>query len=237
MYASTFPIYTDKKAPGRIADELYPKGNLSQSEMNARFDQWFLQLRTYETPYKRLSDLGRGLCAAGLGLLLATYVWVAYHKFSWMRTTRAIFLLWLALWAMRIPLSVWYYVIRALRFDYPSWGDSIGIGIFTDWLSWVIGAAVSSLILASLLWGRKLPEKITFAKPRSTYDWLRTLFFAAWMAILVEGIAFGIPAGDEGAVLTPIVAPIILLAVLYADKAKSGDGMQPASDALAPAKA
>ena len=42
VYASKFPIYTDKTAPERISDELYPPmGALKKQEMDSRFNQWF----------------------------------------------------------------------------------------------------------------------------------------------------------------------------------------------------
>jgi hypothetical protein len=221
IYTATLPIYTDKTAPERISEELYPPmGELKPHEMDARFHDWFSRLRTYETPYKRFSDLGRGLCTSGVGLLLAGGFWVLYHRFPWMRSTRILFLLWLILWAVRIPLSIWYYGLREQRFDYPVWGDSIAIGIFEDWLTWIIGATVSSLALAALLKGHKLPAKITLVKPRSISAWLRTLFFACWIVILAVSVVFGIPDGDEGAVLTAIVASVILLVVLSANEVK-----------------
>jgi hypothetical protein len=223
IYTAKMPIYTDKTAPDRLSAELEPSPGDLQKEEDARFNEWFSQLRTYETPYKKLSNLGRGLFAAGIGLLFADGFWVLYHRFPWMRTTRAVFLVWLMLWAVRIPLSVWYYSVREQRFDYPVWGDSIAIGIFGDWITWIIGAALSSLVLAALLQRHKFPDRITLVRPSSILGWLRAVFFACWIAFLANCLIFGIPEGDEGAVLTSMVATVILLVFLSADEVQKSD--------------
>jgi len=145
IYATTLPVYTDAAAPERLSNELEAKPR------ETRFKEWYSRLRTYETPHKKLSDFGRGLCAAGAGLLLASGVWVLYHRSPRMRTTWAVLILWLALWAMRIPFSMWYHGVRQQRFDYPVWGDSIAIPVFSESLTWIVGALISSFVLALLL--------------------------------------------------------------------------------------
>jgi hypothetical protein len=103
------------------------------------------------------------------------------------------------------------------------WGDSIAIGIFGDWITWIIGAAVSSLVLALFLHWHKLPAMITLVRPRSISGWFRTLFFACWIAFLAWSGMFGLPEGDEGAVFPSITAVVILLAFLSADEVKKSD--------------
>lgn len=221
IYSAKWPVYTDGDAPEHLSDQLSPSGDMKPGEMDARFKEWFSHLRTYETPHKRLSDLGRGLCAAGFGMLLASGIWALYHRRAWMRTARAVFFVWFTLWAARIPLSVWYYGLRQQRFDYPSWGDSIAIGIFNDWLTWIIGAVISSLVLVALLKGYKFSAEIRLLRPESIYGWVRATLFALWMVFLAMCVIYGIPGGDEGAVLSSIGASVVLLFFLSADEVRS----------------
>lgn len=217
IYATSLPVYTDAAAPERLSSEL------EAQPRETRFKEWYSRLRTYETPHKKLSDFGRGLCAAGVGLLLASGVWILYHRFPRMRTTWAVFLLWLALWATRIPFSMWYHGVRQRRFDYPVWGDSIAIPVFSESLTWIAGALISSLVLAVLLIRHPLPTRIRVFRPSSAYSWTRAAFLACWIAILGLCVASGIPDGDEGMVLTAVIASVILLAFLSAREVRSTD--------------
>lgn len=229
LYATTLPVYTDPSAPERISNQLEPRPNdTGKDVMEARFHEWHAQLRSYETAHKRLSDLGRGLGTAGLGLLLTDVFFYCYHRYRWMRTVIALLICWVTLWAMRLPLSVWYYGLRQQRFDYPVWGDSIGIGIFEDWCAWTVGAAMSSVFLMLLLRGYKLSAEISLVRPASIYGWMRAVLLACWIAFLVVDLFFGIPGGDEGAVLTDICASAILLTVLSAER-KENEGKTPAA--------
>lgn len=209
-YATTIPVYTDSKAPERLSAEL---GNKPR---DTRFREWHAQLRAYETPHKRLSDTGRGLVAAGAGLWLACGFWRLYHTRPGMRRAGTILTLWLALWAIRIPLSYWYYTIRFERFDYPVWGDSIGIPIISECVAWIAGAALSSLALGVLLSRRPLPDRIRFVRPRTGGNWTRAIFLWAWLALLGFCVVEGLRYGDEGMILPPLVAGVILLAFLGA---------------------
>ena len=215
IYATTLPVYTDTAAPERLSRELASKPR------EIRSTEWYCRLRTYETPHKKLSDFGRGLSAAGVGLLLACGVWILYHRFPWMRTAWAVFLLWIALWAMRIPITIWYYWIREQRFDYPVWGDSIGIPVASESVVWIAGALISSLVLAVLLIRYPLPARIKFVRPRSAYGWCRAAFLAGWILMIGFCVAAGVQDGDEGMVLTPIIASVILLVFLSANQGTS----------------
>lgn len=217
LYASKLPVYSDSKAPARIADELQLKPDELKS-IGARTSEWYSRLRLYETPQKRISDLGRGLCAAGIGLLLASWLWRAYHRYPWVRRTRSMLVIWLALWALRFPLSMWYYGLRSYRLDYPPWADSIGGSIFLEWIAWIVGALVSSLALVWLLPEHPLPASIRLVRPTSRSSWIRISFVGCWIATLGACVAFGIPDGDEGEVVTCIMAAVVLLAFSAARK-------------------
>jgi hypothetical protein len=210
VYAESFPVYSDEHAPSRIADELE---SLSR---DTRFKEWYSRLRSFETPHKRFSDVGRGLCAAGVGLLASTRLWTLYHRWPRTRSVTVLLALWSALWLMRIPFTFWYYSLRQQRSDYPWWGDTIVIRIASESFSWVIGAVVSSVILRLFLIGYRLPATIRLVRPVSPYGWFRTVFIGCWLAILGEGAFWGVFDGDEGTVLTSTIASVILLVFLSA---------------------
>ena len=218
LYTAKMPVYTDPSAPDRISNELYPSGTLNQKERDARYEEWFSRLRSFETQYKRLSDLGRSLCASGVGFLLASALWIQYPRQAWLRTTRTVLNLWFILWAVRFPLSVWYYGLREYRVDYPSWDDSIGIPIFFECIEWAIGLVISSRLLRLSLKWHTLPATISWVRPSTAYGWFRIALFALWIAFLIESLIFSIPDGDEGAVFTSIVATVVLLIFLSADE-------------------
>jgi hypothetical protein len=231
-YATTFRVYTDEDATQRIADELAPKlgadGRI-QSDTNTAYAEWFSRLHLYETPYKRLSDLGRGLCTAGMGFYLASRLWTRYRQSPSFRTKRKLMLIWNLLWLVRIPLSIGYYTLRAFREDYPWWGDSIGGGIILDSISWIAGALVTSAILMWFLNKRRLPDEILISKPQSIWDWIRTVLLSSWILFLATCLEQGIPDGDEGVVLTSVIAPVILVIVMAAPRK---DAIQPTDRVL-----
>ncbi|MFA7231635.1 MAG: hypothetical protein WC071_10230 [Victivallaceae bacterium] len=205
-YANSLPVYTDEDAPARISRELE---NLPRAE---RFSQWYLKLKSYETPHKRLSDLGRGLLTSGLGMLIAIIMLRAYYKCAWMRRELILLAIWLSLWGMKIPLTVWYYALRQNRFDYPMWGDSIGIPIAGECIFWIICGIISSLILLLLSLGRQLPCNCKISKPGSFLEWIRSLFIFLWMILTIISMYEGLIYGDEGMAFTcPIFGAILFL--------------------------
>lgn len=208
--AVRLPVYTDANAPERLSRELETRPR------ETRFKEWYSRLPAYETAHKKLSDCGRGLVAAGAGLLLAVGIWTLYHRFSWMRTGWAVFIVWILLWVARIPFTAWYYGLRQQRFDYPVWGDSIAIPVVSESITWIAGAVISSLVLAALLYRHPLPRAIRIARPHSVLGWIRAVVIGCWIAILGLCVATGIPDGDEGIVLTATAASVILLAFLSA---------------------
>lgn len=218
LHSNAFPAYPDQEARWELANELE---NLPRE---TQFAEWHSRLRALETPRKRFSDLGRGLCAAGVGLLGATAFWVLYHRHRCMRQVRAIFVLWWGLWLVRVPLTVWYYTLRQKRGDYPWWADSIGIGIFSASFTWIIGAAVSSLVLRQMLVRHPLPDAIQLTRPVSRYGWVRATFIGLWLLFLANSVLWGVPEGDEGSVLTGILASVILLAFLSATEVRAVSG-------------
>ncbi len=139
-------------------------------------------------------------------------LWFAYHRYRIVRGFTPLLLIWISLWALRIPLSSWYYEVRFRRSDFPHWGDSIGIGIYSESIIWMFGALVSTAILFVLRIGRSLPDQIRIQKPDTVYSWLRSIVFGLWLALNALCVGTGLPDGDEGLVIGPIVGSVVLLA-------------------------
>lgn len=199
------PIYTDPQGPARISRELW---NLPRE---VRFQQWHVRLHAIETEYKFRTDLGRGLMVAGLAMWFVPWLW----RFGGGSEAWLLFV-WLGLWLLRIPLTFWYYSVRQDRFEYPVWGDSVGIRIFTESISYVIGGVVTLLILLGLLAGRNLTESGEFQRPSSLWGWIRAIVLSLWIALLVWLVGESVWFGDEGAVISGVLAVPILLKVLSA---------------------
>ncbi len=209
-YASTLPVYTDEEAPGRLALKL------ADLPREKRSSAWYAQLRAFETPHNSLSDLGRGLIAAGVGLGFATAFISFYNRHGRMRSAWCVFSFWLILWAVRVPLSLWYYGLRAKRFEYPTWGDSIAIPVVSETVTWAIGAIVSGILLALLLIRHPLPEGFELRRPTTVWGWIRTAILGLWLAVNAVCAYEGVVDGNEGMTMTSIASGGILLLFLAA---------------------
>ena len=205
-----YSVYTDQDAPGRLSMAL------KDLPRETRFKEWNRQLNAFETPYKRLNDSGWGLIAAAAGLLLAAALWKVWHRTPQIRTMGIVMLIWFSLWLIRIPLVFRFYLKRQERFDYPVWGDSIGIPVYTDSFGIVVLAVLSAVVLGLLRINHPLPHAIKWHRPATAWSWFRAMILSLWLLMLAYGIVFGIWAGDEGAVLCSLPAAVILLAFFAA---------------------
>ena len=127
-----------------------------------------------------------------------------------------VMLIWFSLWLIRIPLVFRFYLKRQERFDYPVWGDSIGIPVYTDSFGIVVLAVLSAVVLGLLRINHPLPHAIKWHRPATAWSWFRAMILSLWLLMLAYGIVFGIWIGDEGTVLCSLPAGVILLAFLAA---------------------
>jgi len=210
---NSLPVYTDPKAPEELSHKLE---DLPRDE---RFFQWYQQLEQHETSHKQLTDLGRGLIALGLGISIVAFFLHWLPKTNGKRVAVWIAALWTMLWAVKFPLTMWYYSVRQSRFDYPIWGDSIAIGVFQDFIEWVIGFIALSIFLAVLMIRHRFPVSVALRSPDSAWGWSRTIALWLWMFLLAACILPGVGDGDEGMVLSCTAAiPVILLALSATEK-------------------
>lgn len=209
------PVYTDPNAPERLSRELQNKPR------DERFREWHQELSRYETPHKKLTDMGRGIMALAAGLFLAMVATSLYGHFTGRERITFFIIAWLGLWALKVPFSMWYYQVRAKRFDYPVWGDSTAIGVASDAMAWVVLAIVSSFCLLLLMIRRRLPSKVRLVMPVGWWGWTRAVLLGLWILLLLYCIRTGMLDGDEGMVISCLGALPLLVAVLGAVPASS----------------
>ena len=204
----SLPVYTDPKAPEELSHKLE---HLPRHE---RFAQWSQQLAAHETSHKLLTDLGRGLVALGLGISIGALFLHCLPKTNGKRVGVWIAAFWTILWGIKFPLTMWYYSVRQSRFDYPVWGDSIAIGVFQDFIAWVLGFIAFSILLAVHMIRHRFPVSVELRGPAGGWGWFRTIGLWLWMVLLAACILPAIGGGDEGMVLSCTAAiPVILLAL------------------------
>ena len=209
----SLPVYTDPKAPEELSHKLQ---DLPREE---RFSQWYQQLAQHETSHKRLTDLGRGLIALGLGISIGALFLHWLPKTNGNRVGLWIAVFWTILWGIKFPLTMWYYSVRQSRFDYPVWGDSIAIGVFQDCLAWVFGFIAFSILLSVLMMRHQFPVSVVLRSPTGGWGWIRTSGLWLWMTLLAACILPAIGDGDEGMVLSCTAAiPVILIALSAPEK-------------------
>ena len=236
VHAHSFPVYLHPRDPGRLSRELAPSHSRVAKRISreTQFNEWYSRLALMETPHKRWADLGRGLCAAGVGLLGAIFVWKAYHGAPWMRSEGAIYALWMGLWLVQIPLIAWYYQLRQARFDFPVWGDDVAIPILSRSIACILGGFLSSFILGLFLHRRKLPSFVRIVRPMSAVDWVRAVFLALWIVVLAARVFSGIPDGQMGPVFVCTIASVVLLIVLSAPEIPAAPESLECEPAIAP---
>jgi len=212
VYGLSLPVYTDDNAPSRLSMKL------QDLPRDQRFKAWYSELSAFETYHKVITDTARGVISLGLSVALATCALRLYARKPQIRKIWALLLFWVGLWAIKVPFTFWYFSLRAQRFDYPSWGDSIAIPIFSSVATWGVGCALTTAILLLLLYGRRLSASIDWSPPRSLWSWIRTLGIGFWILILLLLVVSSIPDGDEGMIISCGLAIPVLWVTLLAEK-------------------
>jgi hypothetical protein len=222
------PVYTDAGAWDRVQDELQgameaathtgPQiDRIDSGQFDRVAQEWYVRMGAYETPHKRLSDLGMGLFALGAGLVVGFRFIVRYYRDAKYRTAAAFLKIWFWLWAIKIPSSFLYFFWKAWRKDYPTWSESIMIPIFEEGVFAVVGWGVTTVILWLLLRRRVLAVPLQLdLRPQSLLAWARAIFISLWIGLLVLSVIAGAPEGDFGLVFPCMIAGVLLSLVLVA---------------------
>lgn len=211
-YARQLPVYTAPDARDLVSQEA------ESVPMEERSDFWFRRLSEFETPHKRLLDLGHGIAANGLGILSVCGLVAAYCRFSFVRTRWALFLLWCGAWAIRAPAAVYYYTYRQARGDYPWWSDAIMIPIAGEFLFAVVGGLISLVVAGMLLGNRRLPDSLERLWPPLPDRRVRSWLILIWGGLLAVLTLLVIPEGDLGTILSCSVGLFVVAVVLAAQR-------------------
>lgn len=212
----SLPVYHDENAPGELSQEILDM-KLSRE---ARFEKWHEMLPTLETNHKRFSDWGRGLISAAVGLVGSLVFFTLYRRYRNLRRLRTILVVWILLWLMKLPFVLWYYGLRLERFDYPVWGDSIAIPVFSEGIAYLILAAVSTVVLRFVSIDHPPKKRLAWHKPKSVWGWSRLIILLLWLILNIWVITSAIKDGDEGTVIFCTVGSAILLAFLMTKEKK-----------------
>lgn len=156
--------------------------------------------------------------ALALGVLLSFGIGIFYRASLGLPRWIIFAISWLALWALKVPLTIWYYGVRQRRFDYPVWGDSTGIPIALETMTWIAGAIISGIAILILMCGHSFSSMLQPPKPQGILQWTRTLIVACWLILLAVSIISGVWDGNEGMVIPCMGAIPLLLAVLGATR-------------------
>lgn len=210
MVGVCFPVYSEPGIAERLSHELQKLPDETRTKV------WYEQMRSYETPHKRLTDLGRGTMALSIGLLLAYAVWHFYNRHTGLVRLGVFVLAWLSLWAIKIPFTAWFYFVRQARFDYPIWGDTTAIPVMGESIMWIVCAIVSLPVAFAFMFRHKFAPSLRPHQPSGWLQWARAIPLWLWLALTVWLVGESVWYGDEGMVISCAGAIPLLLVLLSA---------------------
>ena len=209
--AIKLPVYTDPAAPDRLASQLV---GLPDPETRTR--TWYEQLQKYETPHKKLFDLGYGIAGLGIGLLFSFRALFGFLRSAHPKPYLYFYRIWVFAWILTIFGDSWYYPIHQHRYDYPPWSDSIAIPIFSGRILAVMGCLITALLLAGLMVGREWPTVLRYVRPNGLLGWLRMGILMIWQFLLGYIVFDGVYGGDPGSVVACTLGLALLLLLMAA---------------------
>ncbi len=177
-------------------------GNLSvrlgDKPQDVRFREWYEERAKVDTPRKVLNDTGTGLLA--LAAILAVLRLLTGFPLQDSRSPkwRWLFIVaYLIALAVQVPSSFWYYGLRQSRFEYPTWGDSIIIGVFQTFMACAVFAVVGCLLWWPYLAKSRFPAAL-FAWPgnQNRFNVIVSLGFGAFTALCLIAVPSEVRDGN-----------------------------------------
>ena len=205
MVGFSRPVYSIQDAP-RIVEE-----RLEGLPYEYRRSRYGADLAIYDTGHRKYTDWGRGLISVGIGFLLSlrlTHLMRCADEAGRVGLLRRYFRM---LWEIKIPLLIWYYFLRLVRRDYPSYADSVMPLIIIAVFMTFIGYVLFSQAMNSALKNHTLPGDVSIREIVRKIS-LRHFLVLLWGVFLLYRISSGIVAGDESAIISNVATiPILLL--------------------------
>jgi len=222
-------------------------GNLSarlgDQPRDVRFREWYEERAKLDTPRKMLNDTGTGLLALAATLAVLRFLTGFPLEDSRTPKWRWLFIIaYLSALAAQIPSSFWYYGLRQSRFEYPTWGDSIIIGVFQTFMSCVVLAVVGCLFWWPFLAKSRFPSTL-FAWPGNQirFNVIVSLGFGAFTVLCLAAVPSEVQDGNLGGILIALVLAYLFLSVRaglvtrQAEKLKDRSSEPPAAPYSEPA--
>lgn len=192
-------------------------GQLSQSledkPRDERFREWYRQRKQLETPRKALHDTGIGLMA--FAVTLAVFHVMTGFPLKDARTPKRkwsfVGIYWSAI-VLQVPAAVYYLSHRQSRFEYPAWGDSIGIGLAGTIFGCMLFGIIGTLLFLAILWKTRFPaDLLAWPGGQRVFNGIITVLFAVPAALCLIIITEPIRDGSIGGVVMTLTLLYLFL--------------------------
>lgn len=188
---------------------------LESKPRDQRFREWYTELEKLETPRKSMQDAGQGLICLSfmLGVLRLTSGFplkdAKTPRWRWLFVA-----IYLAALAVQVPASIFYYGQRQARHDYPTWGDSIVIGIAQTAMTAIVFAVIGCLIFWPFLARSKFPSHL-YAWPvnQMRFNLIVTIGFGLFASLCLYSIPRDVMDGSIGAIIMAVVLIYLFLSL------------------------
>jgi len=194
-------------------------GNLSSrladKPRDIRWREWHEERPKLDGPRKMLNDTGTGLLALAATLavlrLLTGFPLQDSRSPKWRWLFIVVYLIALA---VQVPSSFWYYGLRQSRFEYPTWGDSIIIGVAQTLMACVVLAIVGSLLWWPFLAKSRFPAALlAWPVNQVRFNLIASLGFGALTALCLIAVPSEVQDGNLGGILMALVLAYLFLSV------------------------
>ena len=194
-------------------------GNLSarlrDKPRDVRFREWYEERAKLDTPRKVLNDSGTGLLALAATLAVLRLLTGFPLQDSRSPKWRWLFIAsYLTALAVQVPSSFWYYGLRQSRFEYPTWGDSIIIGVFQTFMACAVLAVIGCLLWWPILAKSRVPARL-FVWPENQirFNVIVSLGFGTFTALCLIAVPSEVRDGNLGGILMAVVLAYLFLSV------------------------
>ena len=194
-------------------------GNLSarlrDKPRDVRFREWYEERAKLDIPRKVLNDSGTGLLALAATLAVLRLLTGFPLQDSRSPKWRWLFIAsYLTALAVQVPSSFWYYGLRQSRFEYPTWGDSIIIGVFQTFMACAVFAVIGCLLWWPFLAKSRFPARL-FVWPENQirFNVIVSLGFGTFTALCLIAVPSEVRDGNLGGILMALVLAYLFLSV------------------------
>lgn len=188
---------------------------LADKPRDERWNAWYEETEKLETPRKSQHDLGIGLIslASVLDLLYIAFrfplIQARTPKKKW-----TFILIYLLALASQIPAAVYYLGHRQSRYEYPTWGDSIGIGLSETLMTSVFFAIFGTLFFLVLLWKASFPTHLfVWSRSQPIASSIITLIFGLLGVACLISLPYSVMDGSIGGVIMSAVMLYLFMSI------------------------